>query len=336
MKKILLLNSSFFYQGILFADSIKDYYDVTLTGNKAMSPFGHYLDKDIEKSDKFFKSWKDVNIKDYDIILGLDNEANDILAKIKKEFPSKKIGVQILDYPEHTFLNNKDFEESSWFTWENRFLPPLKDMDFITHCKSRSKKVLEKLEGKAIHTFIRYPVKRNILNIKNRGNFIVFSGRTVPSKGIHYIIDALALLEEKIEFIAIGRGFNYTSYAEHLNVKYRQFQCSEADKWEIYHRSRFSVCGEDGGVTTSCSILECIGIGRTGIVWDTEENRVQYGDNVVYVPLRDIGKFAQQISFLYQDIEKADSFAKNGPNYHEEKYSYEKWAENIYNFIESL
>lgn len=273
-------------------------------------------------------------IKKYDVAIGLDHGRLDILCEIKKL--GVKCGCQILDYPKHTFLKNKDYIESVKIRWDS-WTKKLSKLDFIIHCKPSAQKELLQYHTDIPNIFYRLPVKIINFDKYERKDYIVYSGAINPQKGVHYIISALGIIENPPELVVIGDGEDLSSFASFLKVPYRQLKnVSEYDKFKMYHECRFLVYGHDSNYITSLSLTEGLGVGRTAVCFDCPEHRSYYKDFVSYCDLQNLSSMSNSIYSLYKDIKKCDSFSKDAPRYVREKHNFDIWAQNVYNFLKTI
>jgi len=338
MNKLLIISGGFYGFASHFASSLKKYYDVSLISSCGKSTtYAYPTDNNFDYLDG--SHIREEDIKKFDIILGLDHGQLPFLSSLKtnnKNLLSShcKIGVQVLDFPVHVFSNNKNFNQNALYNWDNYYIGMLKDMDFVLHNQEIALDILEKFHPNSVSKFVLHPVNR--INISNyeRKDFIIYSGRISPDKGVHYLLDALSILDYKIPLIAIGTGYDFVSYAKYLKIDYRQISCSEEEKWKLYHECRFLVCASDNEYIPALCIMEGISIGRMGICFDYPESSIHYRDFSSYVTPRDINSLANTINYFYQKPEQADSLAVDGPSYYDSDFSYKVWAKKINIIIE--
>ena len=276
----------------------------------------------------------DDDVKLYDVVIGLDTGCLRVLSEFKNY--GCKIGCQILDYPEHTFKDDKNYIRNSFEKWE-AWKVLAEKCDFFIHCKPSAKDKFTQLYPSTPYVFHKLPV--NTINVKNyqRKDYIVYSGVVSPQKGVHYIIDALGIIENPPQLVVIGQGSNLSSYAQFLRVPYTHlYDVSENDKFRMYHECRFLVYGHDSNCITSLAITEGLGIGRTATCFNYPEHQAYYGNLVNYCAPRNIESLARSISFLYKDREAADRIAENGPAFVRKEHNFDIWAETIYEFLQAL
>lgn len=337
--KILIISGGFYGFSSHFASALNKYYEVSLISSCGKSfsydyPFVenfHYLDN---------SSIKQEDIKNFDVILGLDHGQLPFLSSLKKNknliSAHCKIGVQVLDFPAHVFYNDKNFNANAFHNWDNYYISMLKDMDFILHNQQIALSTLEKIHPNSVSEFVLHPVNRIEIEEYDRKDFIVYSGRISADKSVHYIIEALSILPEKIPLIAIGNGYDLTSYANYLGVDYKQMICSEEEKWKMYHECRFIVCAADNEYIPALCIMEGISIGRMGVSFNYEESKLHYKNFAAYCQPRDINSLSNTINHFYKNSNQTDVLSSGGPLYYESDFSYSAWAKKVNKIIEEV
>lgn len=342
--KVLLIGDRVYFHGALFAEALSKYCEtVHLCGTveeENIVPYDHIVD--VKESFKKYGVFRPT-ITDYDIVFGLNQRVLVSLAAIKNICKSSNyndilFGCQILDYPAHVFCKNKNYVRDVTVSWEKSILE-LKHFDIIVHSQYIAQKNLCKFHSEAISDVVLFPVIEMKRDKVNSENYICYSGRVSPDKGIHYIIEALSLLEDDIRFITIGNGFDFSDYATFLNVNYKQMKnVSENEKWNIYNKSLFLVCGADNENIPALCIMEGLSIGKTAIVWDYKENRSHYKDFVYYCNPINIKEFSETIRFLINNKNQINRKAGNKAiKYIKDNATYDVWAKKVFSmFSEAL
>lgn len=338
--KILLLNSGTDHQAVLFASAFSKKVERVNIINLSLTESSYIYREEIEKLKHSFylktgsSRLRFKDIEEFDVIFGINQNVLPALSEIKNQLPHKIYGCQILDYPIHVFKNNKDYLEGYGKIWY-LYKQCLRDLDVVAYNQKNSSAFLDfYLSEKCVRGVVLFPIDITLPSTSEREDFIVYSGRLCTDKGVNYILDSLSLLEKKPKLVTIGSGYDFSDYAKFLKVDYEQMKnLSEQEKWDIYYKSRFLICGADNPYIPTLCILEGVAIGRTGIVWDFEENRFHYGDNVSYVEPLNILKLSEKIDSLYRNLAAADQIAINGPDYVAKNCTYEVWANRVIDLL---
>jgi len=331
MTKLLCLNRGMTFQGYLMCKALDNYFDeVHLYGpHQTNTTYEYPIDMgelrkyDIDEIEDF---------DSYDCVFGL--EQGSLQEVVKLHFNNDKAkaiyGIHILDFPQHALVKgSKDFSQSAFGFW-NVAVNALEYSDFIIHNQKISINMLAKYQKGKVVKWVLFPVNPIGEEISYCKDYILFAGRRSPDKGIYYVIAALSLIPKDIPFRVIGSGYDYTDFARHLKVNYEQTRnCSEEDKWRMLRECRFTICGADNFCIPTLCVLEGIAVNKSGIVFDTPENRRHYGPFVEYVKFRDINALAEAIVHMWAragDLEKA----KDGSKWVKENCTYDVWAKQIY------
>ena len=326
-KKILIVYGVLQYQAINYLNELVKYFEVD-----AIHRFGfNYSEKslwdgNIELDPLVKVLHEQPKLQHYSFIMGLDHGCIEILAAIKKQIPQIKVGCQILDYPQHIFGKCiKDFQESTVTFWST-ISHLISLMDSIIVNKYNMFPIMEQLGVSSDSIFYHtFPAKPIFVDKKLRENFVFYSGRIQPDKGLHYIISALAILPNPPKLIVVGYGQSLKQYATFLKVPYEELHgCNEIEKFKLYHRCKCVVYGGDTDWITSLSVIEGLSVGTTAVVFDYPEFRKLYKEFVYYVKPRDIEDFAVKISDIF---DMSDIYLEEAIQYYKEHASFESWVQ---------
>lgn len=341
MSKILCVNKGLLYQGYLFAKSLHKYFDEVelLQGSQSTMLWDYPINQELLSSYLISFDKACSNLQDYDCIFAIEAGSMKDIIHMKSLMPNMKakLGVQVLDYPIHALkLNTKDYKPNVVNMW-NFIKPNLNNVDFIAHEKYNAIELLKDYQTKPLVKRVCFPVNPMGTKTESRENFIFYSGRLNADKGIHYVLSALATINKKITFCVIGNGYDYSDFAKHLGVSYVHIKdSSEENKWKMYHKCRFVICGADNNYITALCILEGLSVGRTGLVFDYEENRKHYNKNVLYSLPRNINSLASNIEWMWNNPKATDKISEQAPKWVNEKCSYDAWANKIYEMYEEI
>lgn len=333
--KIFLYFTGWFEAAHRFAKEFGRYGDVVLFGTDKGHPKISPYPKDInfvDYSRELFNEQKDYMnfLSSFDIYIGLDHGAVGILSEIKKVF-NKKVGCYIIDFPEHTFVKNKDYSEVI-SKGAIEYASICKNMDFLIFTNKSCQDSINKFAPDVKKILINsYPVIFNEHQDIERKDFILYSGATNPTKGVHYLISALGLIPNAPELLLVSyTGDDLENFAKYLNVKYKRIgPIQHEEKMKFYRECRFLVSPPDNNYIASLSVLEGLSVGRSSLVFDYEEGRRIYRNFVKYVEPLNIRQLADDIQDWIDNPEKPDILAKDAPKFIREECSHSTWVDTL-------
>lgn len=339
MSKILCISRGMLFQGALYAPALGQYFDeVHFYGDLVKASYEVEVGiKEFNDNCVVGREEVGENLESYDCILGMDHGRAIDMFQIKRSAPNigAVFGLQILDYPEHVFnQHTKDHQTNASLLWE-KIKPSLKCLDFVVHNQEIALNSLSSFHPQAISEFVRWPVYPMGEDLGKQGDYILYSGRLSPDKGMHYILSALAIIDADIPLYVVGGGYDYSKIAEHLGVKYIHVKnCSEKDKWQLYRECRFTVCGADNPYIPALSVLEGIAVGKSSIVFDYPENHLHYKEFVWYCRPRDIDSMARCIKYMWNNPKLSNDRASKGPEWVKKEATYDVWAKKVFSMYE--
>lgn len=346
-KALLVSNGPNFMLAKARKEFLKYFDEVKMIG-EAFSPVYKYEEFDSKEFVENFITMNPTNIKEIaecvkncDFIFSLEHSSALFVVERTKAYNKIISAIQVLDFPIHVFSTAKDYNErqlNNWNQWANLLI----EIKVIFYNHKDSMDYLAERCSNSINKFLRYPVLTMDIRQFERKDYILFVGRISPDKGVNYIIDALSILSYNLPLKIITTGAQedkalLTKYAKYLNVDCEIISnCSEKQKWQMYHECRFTVCGADNFHISGLCPLEGISVGRLGIVFDTPENRLHYDRFAMYCIMRDIGSLSRAIDTMWKNSKIADDHAKDGVEWCKENCSIEQWAKNIYITYEEI
>ncbi|PEO66116.1 glycosyl transferase family 1 [Bacillus toyonensis] len=161
--------------------------------------------------------------------------------------------------------------------------------------------------------------------------YILFVGRLIPEKGIHYLIDAYKQLtentKEAVDLVIVGDDLYKGEYAEKLkanqshNIKFLGF---------IYGKEYREICSNalvyvqpsdlEG---TSPSLLASMGFGNCVLVSNIPENLETIGNAGLSFNSGDIKDLSNKLETLVNDIEKINYYRKKATERIEKTYNWD-------------
>lgn len=332
MNKIVLLYTGWEERAKFFTKSLEKYFEVVLVG----IPKGRMI-VELEPPIVNFQDIRSFDFLQYnpDLVLGLDHGCVLLIKHLKdNKLINCKAGSVLLDWPEHIFINNKDYTPNIIDIWNN-IIDSLSYLDFAL-CNRFN--ILQKISEK-----ISIPIGlfENAMTIPKDfekqplEDFIVYSAAVNPTKGLHYLIDALGILGNHIPLLVISyTGSDLSGYAKYLNVNMKQIgNITPEEKFKYYYKSRFIVAPTDNSFLPPGSAFEALCIGKSAIVFDYLENRRSYRDSVEYVSPINIKELSDKIKFWYDNPEIPNKLGLKGPAIYEKYWTYEVWSKKVNEFI---
>jgi glycosyltransferase involved in cell wall biosynthesis len=331
--KIVLLYSGWKERAHFFAKALEKYFDVVLVGQRK-----NRIKVEEEGPEVNWRNLEtfDFRKEKYDLIFGLDHGCS-LWFKEMRKFTDKKLGTTILDIPEHVFMKNKDYNEDIVKLWRHIY-PTFKDLDFvISNRLNISEKLKTDFNFKKPSLLSEYPFNVPRFEKRDRKNFIVYSGATNPTKGVHYLLSALGKISNPPTLKIISyTGDDLQPMIDYLKIPVEfHREIPHKEKFELYWQSLFLVGPTDNSICPPMSIFEGISIGRMGIVFSYEEMERSYRESVQYVSPLNISELAYYIDLYSKKVELADEKAKVGIEYYNKCWTYESWAKRISDFLNS-
>ncbi len=176
------------------------------------------------------------------------------------------------------------------------------------------------------------------IQIKSKKNQIVYVGRLHRYKNLDLIIKALQKIDDAPTLFIGGRGSEedyLKDLAKKLNVVVVfSGWISDKEKWKVLKESLFAVfpSSHEGFGMPPMEALACQ---IPCICSDKEIFKEVYGDNVEYFKEGNVKDLRKKINLLLKDKKYREERGKQGRNYIEKKFSWEKSAEKIEEILNS-
>jgi glycosyltransferase involved in cell wall biosynthesis len=330
--KMLLISNGFVGFSAKKNHFLQKYFDVDFLVFNKYSSYGYPTPK-IENEIKM----DDVDFSAYDVAFGLDTGCLPILKSFKAK-SGTKIVCQILDFPCHCFMKNKNYSkstESKWRTW----IPQLSSLDGLIFNQRTSLELASQYFEGVESTIIRYPIEPIDITDYERKEFVLYIGRLSPDKGVYNLISALSFIPNPPKLITISDNpeIDLGGLAKYLKLSYLNISgCSEQEKWKLLHECLFTVFAGDAYMIPPLMITEGLSIGRSSVCTGFEEYRETFKDYVEYFDPMNLVELAKKVSNMRDNIKEVDEKAKEGIEFYRKNRSYEAWAEQANNFIEKI
>ena len=206
--------------------------------------------------------------------------------------------------------------------------------------------------SKALKNYFENKFKKEVLYIANGANiypdytdkeangktqrYILFVGRLVPEKGIHYLIEAFNELETNIRLVIVGESSftdKYVSYLHSIsgkNVEFLGFVQPQALKDLYKNAYLFVLPSEVEGLPIS--LLEAMSYGNCALVSDIPECREVVEDCGVYFRRGDYLDLKNKLQYLIDNIQAVNEMGRRARKRIAEYYNWE----HIVNDLEAL
>ena len=258
-------------------------------------------------------------------------------------FLTKKLGIKTV-----VTIHGLDWARSKWGGFAEKFLKfgektAAKYADeIIVLSKSVQNYFLEAYGRKT--TYIPNGIERNeavpcdIINKKyalEKDGYILYLGRIVPEKGIHYLIDAYKGLECKPPLVIAGGASHSEEYfkslkkqAEGQNIIFTDFvQGKELE--ELYSNALIYVLPSDlEGMPIS--LLEAMSFGCCCLTSDIDECTEVCEDKALYFEKSNTEDLKSKLSYLLENRDIIDKYRENSAEYITKKYNWDEIAEKTF------
>ncbi len=146
-------------------------------------------------------------------------------------------------------------------------------------------------------------------NLKEK-KYILFVGRLIKHKGVHYLIEAFKQLQDTgrlangFKLVIVGEGFHTDDYVKYLktlsegrnNIVFTGVQTGEALEQLFSHAYLFVQPSEYEGL--SIALLEAMGYGLAPLVSDIKENMEAIGNAGIVFKSKDIQDLKDKLAYL--------------------------------------
>lgn len=171
--------------------------------------------------------------------------------------------------------------------------------------------------------------------------YIVYIGRLIKHKGIHYLIEAFRKLEDtnrlpnNFKLVIVGDGFHTDDYVKYLktisegreNIIFTGNQTGEALDQLFSNAYLFVQPSEAEGL--SLALLEAMGYGIATLVSDIPENMEAIGKTGFSFKTKDVEDLKNKLAYLLNRPEEVALMGKSARREIEENYSWDSITEKI-------
>ena len=161
-----------------------------------------------------------------------------------------------------------------------------------------------------------------------KDGYLLYLGRIVPEKGIHYLIDAYSALHTEMPLVIAGGSSHSQAYFEELKVKAQGKKIVFTDfvqgreLEELYSNAYLYVLPSDlEGMPIS--LLEAMSYSNCCLTSDIEECTQVCGDNAVYFKKSNVKDLKNKLEFLLGSRDAVENYKQRAAQYVLSRYSWE-------------
>lgn len=249
-------------------------------------------------------------------------------------------------------IHGLDWQRSKWGGFATKFLlfgekTAVKYADeIIVLSKSAQNYFLEKYgrETVFIPNGITKPKKldANIITEKfslEKNNYLLYLGRIVPEKGIHYLIEAYKKTNIKMPLVIAGGSSHTEEYFAQLkdsakgkNIIFTDFADGDL-LTELYSNAYIYILPSDlEGMPLS--LLEAMSFGNCCLTSDIAECTEVCEENAVYFKKSDIDDLTEKLNYLINNPNEVQKYRNISSDYITAKYNWNKITEKTLNLYE--
>jgi len=158
--------------------------------------------------------------------------------------------------------------------------------------------------------------------------YILYLGRLVPEKGIHYLIDAYQRLKPSVKLVIAGGSSHTTDYVQQLHdmaegcesILFTGFVQGQVLD-ELFSNAFLYVLPSDlEGMPIS--LLEAMSYGQACLVSDIEENKAVVGNHGFYFSQGNINSLYKALKRLTSGLQSFDKYKSAAMNYVRENFNW--------------
>lgn len=188
------------------------------------------------------------------------------------------------------------------------------------------------------------PVSRPASQIKKlgleEGNYVLFVGRLVPEKGVHYLAEAFTRVDTGLKLVLAGGSSFSDSYVDKL----REYQSDKVmfldyvygDVLEELWSNAYMVVQPSTMEGLSISLLEALSYGRCVLISDIPENLEVVDDCSPSFVSKDIVDLTEKLAMLLKDPDLVRKYEEKCRDHVLRKYSWDTITDSIENIYEDL
>lgn len=164
------------------------------------------------------------------------------------------------------------------------------------------------------------------------GRYVLFVGRLVPEKGVHYLAEAFSQIDTDMDLALVG-GLSFSEdYVNQLRrfegPRVRLLDYVFGDGLEELWSNAYVVVQPSTMEGLSIALLEAMSYGRCVLLSDIPENLEVAEDCAVSFRSRDVGDLREKLEMLIRHPEVVRGYESKARAHIQQHYSWDKVAEN--------
>lgn len=169
---------------------------------------------------------------------------------------------------------------------------------------------------------------KNEFNL-DKDKYILFLGRIVPEKGIHYLIDAYSQIDTDIKLVIAGGASHTSEYMAEIKEKAKDNSniiftgFVEGQKLEELYSNALIYCLPSDLEGMPISLLEAMSYGNCCLTSDIAECTEVCNENAVYFKKSDIDNLKNQLEKLLNSPADVEKYKKEAKDYVLKKYNWD-------------
>ena len=250
-------------------------------------------------------------------------------------------------------IHGLDWQRAKWGGFATRFLKfgektAAKRADAVIVLSKNVQDYFEKNYGRKtvfIPNGIDKPkmLEANIIREKyglEKDGYVLFLGRLVPEKGVHYLINAYKELDTDKKLVIAGGASHTSEYETELraladdNVIFTGFV--QGDELDELYSNAYIYCLPSDLEGMPISLLEAMSYGNACLTSDIPECTEVCGNNAVYFKKSSEADLRDKLSMLLADSETVGTLKNTAANYILEKFNWQDVTEKTLELYEGL
>ncbi len=250
-------------------------------------------------------------------------------------------------------IHGLDWQRAKWGGFATRFLKhgekcAAKYADEIIVLSKNVQKYFEYTYGRKtvyLPNGIEQPERRNADIIKtkyalDKDDYILFLGRLVPEKGVHYLINAYKKIDVDKKLVIAGGASHTSEYEITLrniageDVIFTGFV--QGDELRELYSNAYIYCLPSDLEGMPISLLEAMSYGNACLTSNIPECTEVCGDMAEYFKKGDENSLAEKLSALLIDKSRIENLKQNSADYIGKKYSWQYTTEKTLELYEGM